>query len=328
MYGEARCTQIFNYTIDTDVPVITATGSTLNLGENPTAEQIEAALGVATIADACGANLVVTTDPVIETEPCHFSQTRRWNGSDNCLHVAAEVTRTVTWTTSGCELNGCTLGYWKNHTQAWNCYSTCTLYKDVFSASTLDANLTLQQALNLGGGGCNNLARQSVAALLNICEGLPYGVRTTDELIALVNAAFTNGTCGALGAQLDAFNNEGGVNHCNVEKSPNTTAPSAGCGVGASKDKGKSHHSGLEGEGKLNNFKVYPNPFTNTFNVGSDATDNVSMTVYDLLGRKIDDQTIIPGNEGLPFGQDYPTGVYTTLFTFDGGTKFIRIIKQ
>src|SRR5690606_7334104 len=28
---------------------------------------------------------------------------------------------------------GCTLGYWKNHTDRWACYSTCTLYGAVFT---------------------------------------------------------------------------------------------------------------------------------------------------------------------------------------------------
>ena len=41
-------------------------------------------------------------------------------------------TCTTTVTVEICAQEGCTLGYWKNHTDRWECYSTCTLYSDVF----------------------------------------------------------------------------------------------------------------------------------------------------------------------------------------------------
>src|SRR5260221_2724559 len=93
--------------------------------------------------------------------------------------------------------SGCGQGYWKNHTDLWNemndavpfsisrtiealglPYSgngtTNALYKDVFGITTaqmitakLDPDLTLEQAINSGGGEFIKLTRQSIAALLN-----------------------------------------------------------------------------------------------------------------------------------------------------------------
>ena len=65
---------------------------------NPTAAEIEAALGAATAMDNCGdVTLVASTpDPVITG--CSYSQTRTWNVSDGCGNAATAVSRTVTWT--------------------------------------------------------------------------------------------------------------------------------------------------------------------------------------------------------------------------------------
>lgn len=82
---------------------------------------------------------------------------------------------------------GCTPGYWKNHIEAWENGITVivggneklltpdTLVKDAFDV-TFDGiyasynTMTLEQALNLGGGGLDALLRAGVAALLNSSE--------------------------------------------------------------------------------------------------------------------------------------------------------------
>jgi len=316
------CQQTFTWTVDLVNPVIVLDPAP-SLGVDPTLEQILAALGTAHIDDVCGATISFTDGPVVETAPCAFSQTRTWSGIDGCLNRAADVDRTVTWTTSGCaEPNGCTLGYWKNHTLAWDCYTTCTLYNSVFTGSTLNPNLTLLQALNLGGGACNNLARQSVAALLNICDGtLDYSVANVVALQTLVNAAFANGTCGAAGSLLDGYNNLGGANHCDVVKSPNTSAPSPACN-GA----GKSINTGT---GSIESFKAYPNPFNNSFSVDtvSTSTAPMNLNVVDMLGRSVDSIDLING-ENTGIGQQYPTGVYNLILNQATETKTLRVIKE
>ena len=113
--------QTFTYTYDVTAPVITATGSVANnsdLGCNPTASQIEAALGSATATDACGAVTVdVTTDAVVNNG-CMRSQTRNFSSTDGCGNTSSE-TRTISWkvdltapviTATGSVANGADLG--------------------------------------------------------------------------------------------------------------------------------------------------------------------------------------------------------------------------
>jgi hypothetical protein len=91
------CSKTFSAS-DTQAPVITATGTTLALGCNPTDAQINAALGAATATDNCGVGNPTFSDGPVGTTGCQRSQTRTWNVSDACGNAAAPVTRTVTWT--------------------------------------------------------------------------------------------------------------------------------------------------------------------------------------------------------------------------------------
>ena len=60
---------------------------------------------------------------------------------------------------------GCSPGYWKNHS-AWPApYTPNTLFSAVFENAF--PGKTLQQVLSTGGGGLNALGRQTVSALLN-----------------------------------------------------------------------------------------------------------------------------------------------------------------
>jgi hypothetical protein len=82
--------------------VIVATGNPLNgvLGDNPTAAQIEAALGTATATDSCGPVGTLTptyVDGGVTANSCSTSQTRTWNVSDAAGNAATPVSRTVTW---------------------------------------------------------------------------------------------------------------------------------------------------------------------------------------------------------------------------------------
>jgi hypothetical protein len=85
------------YTRDTTPPVITATGTTLTLGCNPTSAQIDAALGTATATDNCGPVTPTATTGSVASDGCSRSQPRTWNVSDACGNAAAPVLRTVTW---------------------------------------------------------------------------------------------------------------------------------------------------------------------------------------------------------------------------------------
>ena len=182
-----------------------------------------------------------------------------------------------------CEnFEGCTLGYWKNHTDRWTCYSTCTLYGAVFAnAPTKLASLTLLEVLNLGGGGIYNLGRQSVAALLNTCHGdIDYEIITTEQLIAYVNANFSN--AGPAGSYLDQLNNAG----CELGGTKATTAPSESCPQQPEEPvrgkPGKNNKTSV-----TSGFIASPVPFKDRLSIQYEFeyTSNVTVQVYDLKGQ-------------------------------------------
>jgi hypothetical protein len=110
---------------------------------------------------------------------------------------------------------GCTPGYWKNHTDAWVGYTPTTLVSAVFSNAGPYAGDTLLQALHLKGGpgvdGAEQiLLRAAVSALLN-STSVNYPL-TTAEVINMTDNALATGdraTIISVAAELDALNNLG-----------------------------------------------------------------------------------------------------------------------
>jgi predicted secreted protein len=117
---------------------------------------------------------------------------------------------------------GCTPGYWKNHTDSWppTGYSPSQLVKSVFSQAVLYpalGNSTLLEGLSFPGGetlegAAEILLRASVAALLDSSHpGVDYP-RTTASVISDVNAALASqdrDTMIGLASDLDKDNNLG-----------------------------------------------------------------------------------------------------------------------
>ena len=110
---------------------------------------------------------------------------------------------------------GCTPGFWKNHTDVWVGYSPNDLVSAVFSnAAPYDVD-TLLQALSLKGGpgvdGAEQiLLRAAVSALLN-STSVNYPL-TTAEIIAMTDNALATGdraTILSVASELDALNNLG-----------------------------------------------------------------------------------------------------------------------
>ena len=121
---------------------------------------------------------------------------------------------------------GCTPGYWKNHTDNWQETSPSTLVKQIFSEAPASvANLTLAEALAGGGGpgvdgAARILVRAAVAAWLNAAhEGVAYpwrrfatGLDGRPALVPTVNAALDSGDRARmlrLASRLDRDNNLG-----------------------------------------------------------------------------------------------------------------------
>jgi hypothetical protein len=98
-------------------------------------------------------------------------------------------------------LEGCTPGFWKNTKLDWP-IDEDTDFNTYFGVDFLPGK-TLGDAIGLGGGGYNALARHATAAALNIASGVDYPISLA-ELQALVQ----EGTEAAKDT-LDGYNNLG-----------------------------------------------------------------------------------------------------------------------
>jgi hypothetical protein len=116
-------------------------------------------------------------------------------------------------------VQGCTPGFWKNHTGDWVGYDPDDLVSSVFIVPAPCSELgdaTLLEALNFGGkgkcGAQQNLLRAAVAALLNATSPQVAYPLNTQQIIDQVNAALASGskqTINQLAGTLDGYNNLG-----------------------------------------------------------------------------------------------------------------------
>lgn len=90
---------------------------------------------------------------------------------------------------------GCTPGYWKNHTSAqdWGGLSPGDDFDATFGVDAFDPDRTLLEALSGGGGGLDRLGRHATAALLNASNGNVDYEFTEAEVIAAVQDAIATG---------------------------------------------------------------------------------------------------------------------------------------
>jgi hypothetical protein len=139
--------------------------------------------------------------------------------------------------------------------------------------------VSLQEALGMGGGGYNKLARHATAALLNACNnGVNYPY-TVSEIQRAVRDVFNNSSLGrdnaeALGDLYDRANN-------------------AGCPLSNSRSIKVAQSIGQAGE-TLNLTKqvqAYPNPMSAEGLwielPGMDVKGKVNAFIYDLNGRLV-----------------------------------------
>lgn len=142
--------------------------------------------------------------------------------------IATALTLAVTPTAGATNIGqeGCTPGYWKNHTDNWEETTPSNLVGNLFSSAPASVStLTLLEGLQAkGGSGVDGasriLTRAAVASWLNAAhEGLGFpwrrydtGLDGREALVQAVNDAFASGdrqTMLALAAQLDDDNNLG-----------------------------------------------------------------------------------------------------------------------
>jgi large repetitive protein len=235
--------------------------------------------------------------------------------SDAC----STVTVSATFSTPVCATEGCTIGYWKNHTNRWCAtYSTSTLYGSVFvNAPSQLANLTLLQVINLGGGGINNLGRQSVAALLNACHNeVDYFYGSTATIINLVNQAFLTGgnAPGLLATQLDGYNNAG--------------CPLGGTPATISANPPRVNKSGV---------RAYPVPFGDklTINYRYEYNSSVTVEFFDTKGALVHTYTDTDGyfNKEIVFNNvksflRQSGQVYLVKVTTDKESEILKVVSE
>jgi hypothetical protein len=82
---------------------------------------------------------------------------------------------------------GCTPGYWRNHLDTWVLDPSAD-FDTTFGVDFFDPDITLEDAVNLGGGGIRKLARHGTAALLNALNPDVNYPATEAEVIAAVQA--------------------------------------------------------------------------------------------------------------------------------------------
>jgi hypothetical protein len=106
---------------------------------------------------------------------------------------------------------GCTPGFWKNHPEDWVGFSPTDSFNDTFGRIVFTPDITLDEALDLMGGGIEALARHAVAALLNAADPMVNYPLTVAQVISEFQTAFDAGGA-AIEEQkdrFDAFNNLG-----------------------------------------------------------------------------------------------------------------------
>ncbi|QED38152.1 T9SS type A sorting domain-containing protein [Antarcticibacterium arcticum] len=252
---------------------------------------------------------------------------RSENTSDSeCYSVA-----TITVTVITCDdFEGCTLGYWKTHTDRWcDVYLTCDIYGEIFMDAPAElADLTLLEVLNLTGGGVYNLGRQSVAALLNACtEDVNYELATPGDVIDYVVANF--GNAGEAGSYLDMLNQAG----CPLDGTPATTEPSEDCINGAASEpvSGDTNEQSVE----VNGFNVSPVPFRESLNVqyDFDYVSNAVIQMYDMQGRLLSTQKEANASKGKVTNlsinfRTLPSQVYVIKVTTDRDVFTKKIVSD
>lgn len=111
------------------------------------------------------------------------------------------------------DFEGCTPGYWRQeqHFDSWVAtgYATGDDFNTVFGVSASFDPHTLLDAVWLGGGGENALARHAVAALLNAASPDVNYAYSVADVIAGVQAAYASGDFEPFKTDLDFANNAG-----------------------------------------------------------------------------------------------------------------------
>jgi hypothetical protein len=104
--------------------------------------------------------------------------------------------------------NGCSPGYWRNHFERWpeTGYAAEDDFDTTFGVDLFSPDVTLGQAVELGGGQPNDLARHGTAALLSASHpgvNYPYAADAVKALVKQGDAEGRLATANTLGCPLN-----------------------------------------------------------------------------------------------------------------------------
>jgi len=232
-------------------------------------------------------------------------------GSDSATFMLV-VTNTLSGCSDTCSVIvhcvspywGCTLGFWKNHPAIWNdasdpisqCLATAIanmggsysgngttsssfmttfgLTPAQMTAAGYAPSLTLLQALNLGGGGFQKLARQGVASLLNTCGLSGNFIYNSTQVLVNIHNAIVNGSAEPLASQLASAN----------ETQPDNCPPG-----GPADPHSESLHPNIVANDEAT-IQAYPNPFSTKTTIEFSFTypvEGVTLDVFNQNGTMI-----------------------------------------
>lgn len=108
---------------------------------------------------------------------------------------------------------GCTPGFWRQdqHFDDWvpTGFNPTDDFDTVFGRDAFDPDITLEEAVSLGGGGLAALARAAVAALLNAAHPNIVYPLTVAQVISMFQDAFDSGDFEPTALEFDELNNLG-----------------------------------------------------------------------------------------------------------------------
>jgi archaellum component FlaF (FlaF/FlaG flagellin family) len=245
-------------------------------------------------------------------------------------------TKTASYTVVKPPCQGCSPGFWKNHTQLWSSLSNPIVNNMPaglrFTSSTKffvyfgiapgscgfpnNANMTMQQAISMGGGNCTAFSRHAISALLSSAAGLdiPYPSGTTNftSLYNAIKTALQNCNCsGTLFTQLEYISSLDGP-FCSALNQLAVTVQATG------RLPDENIARTIESNEAL---KIAPNPATS--NVRFSFTPKVSgksrVTVQDINGKIVAEVYNGLTIEGVTYYVNmetwkYPGGVYFVHF--------------
>jgi hypothetical protein len=76
---------------------------------------------------------------------------------------------------------------------------------------------------------------------------------------------------------------------------------------------------------------AFPNPYHEGFylNLTSSSEEKVSVLVYDMLGKLIEQREVKPSAiSELQIGNNFPSGIYNVIINQGEQTKTVRVIKK